>query len=72
MQSWSLGSFIEEYGVSCVTKIWGVSRQTVYMAKPKQRVIKVVMVDGNYEIWETRLLNKAPCDQINLGKRKSK
>jgi len=58
MQSWSLQKFVDEYGVAAAAGIWQKSRQTVEQALNAERDIKVVMIDGNCEIHEFKLLGR--------------
>ena len=58
MQSWSLQKFVDEYGVTAAAAIWQKSRQTVEQALNAERDIKVVCIDGFYEVHEFKLLGR--------------
>ena len=58
MRSWSLENFVEERGVVCAGEVWGVSHQAVSGAIKKGRVIQITYIDGKYEVFETKKLNK--------------
>lgn len=68
MQSWSLKSFIEEYSIGAVTQVWRVSRQAVFNARTSGRDIRIVKVDGHYEVRESKILKKVPCDSVQFIK----
>jgi len=58
MQSWSLRKFVDEYGCIKASTIWGVSHQAVLSAMNSKREIKVILVDGLYEVHESKRLDK--------------
>lgn len=66
MQSWNLDSFIEIYGIHTLVAMWGVSRQTVHACRGGKRDIRIIKVDGFYEIIESKLLKKIPSDEMDL------
>lgn len=58
MQSWSLKKFVEENGVVLAGEVWGVSHQAVSGAIRARRNIKITFINGKYEVFETKKLNK--------------
>ena len=71
MQSWSLGKFVDEYNIATVLSIWRrggvpVSRQAVEGAIKSDRAIRVVLLDGFYEIRESKVLSKTPINKVTL------
>ena len=62
MQSWSLKKFVEDNGVVLTGLIWGISHQAVSVAARSDRAIQVTLIDGEYEIHETKKLNKGEKD----------
>ena len=58
MQSWSLKKFVKDKGVVFTGEVWGVSHQAVSAAVRTGRAIQVTLIDGEYEIHETKQLNK--------------
>jgi hypothetical protein len=58
MQSWSLKKFVDINGVVFTGELWGVSHQAVSGAIKSKRNIKVTLIDGVYEIFETKQLMK--------------
>jgi hypothetical protein len=57
MQSWSLEKFISEYGEAGAAQVWGRTQQAVNMAKSSERDIQIILIDGVYEVRESKLLN---------------
>lgn len=58
MQSWSLEKFVEENGVVLAGVVWGVTHQAVSGAIKSGRNIHITFVEGKYEVFETKQLNK--------------
>jgi len=58
MQSWSLEKFVKERGLVAAGEVWGVSHQAVSGALRSGRVIQITLIDGEYEVFETKKLNK--------------
>jgi len=58
MQSWSLEKFVKEKGVVFAGEVWGVSHQAVSGAIKSGRIIRVTLIDGEYEVFETKQLKK--------------
>ena len=58
MQSWSLKKFVDEFGCIKASKVWGVSHQAVLSAIGNEREIRIVLVDGDYEVHESKRLDK--------------
>ena len=56
MESWSLERFVNLNGLVEAGNVWGVSHQAVSAALKSGRTIKIVQVDGIYEVWETKKL----------------
>jgi hypothetical protein len=68
MQSWSLDKFVREYGAQTAATIGKRSRQAVEQAIETGRDIKIVKVDGFYEMHEFKLLAKTRVDRIHLAR----
>ena len=71
MQSWSLKKFVDQHSVAAVKSIWRrgdvpVSRQAVEQAVDSDREIKVVLIEGFYEIHESKLLSKTPINKVSI------
>ena len=58
MKSWSLENFVDSHGVNAAAAIWQRSRQTVEQALLAEREIKIVLIEGYYEVHEFKMLNK--------------
>ena len=67
MTSWNLKRFIRLNSVVAVASIWGVSHQAVSAAARTNRNIQVVLVDGYYEVRESKRLGRVKESKINLG-----
>ena len=69
MQSWSLERFVEEHGAAAAASVWQrssepVSRQTVEQAIAKNREIRIVLIEGFYEVHEAKLLSRIPATRF--------
>ena len=58
MESWSLKKFADKNGVVFTGEVWGVSHQAVSGAIKSGRNINITLIDGVYEVFETKQLNK--------------
>jgi hypothetical protein len=58
MQSWTLEKFVKLNGLVYTGKLWGVSHQAVSGAIKSNRTINITLIDGEYEIFETKRLKK--------------
>ena len=58
MQSWTLEKFVKLNGLVYTSKLWGVSHQAVGGAVKSGRTINITLIDGEYEIFETKKLKK--------------
>lgn len=59
MTSWNLKDFVKKHGPVLTSKIWGVSHQAVQNAVNANRDIQVTLINGLYEIHESKVLGKA-------------
>ena len=69
MRSWSLDKFVEEHGAAAAASVWQrsdqpVSRQTVEQAIAADRQIKIVLIEGFYEVHEAKLLSRIPATRF--------
>lgn len=62
-------NLIAEYGVYAAATIGKRSRQAIEQALEANRDIKIVYVDGFYEMHEFKLLSRISSRNINLSKR---
>jgi hypothetical protein len=67
MKSWNLKKFIKQYGVVKVADIWGVSHQAVSAAARTDRDIQIVLVEGYYEVRESKCHTRIKESKVNLG-----
>jgi hypothetical protein len=58
MQSWTLENFVKLNGLVYTSKLWGVSHQAVGGAIKSKRNIHITLIDGEYEVFETKRLMK--------------
>jgi len=58
MQSWSLEKFVNEFSEMEAARVWNVSQQAVNMARKGGRDIRIVLIDGFYEIRESKILRR--------------
>jgi len=56
MKSVNLKKFVKQHGCIATSSIWGVSHQAVSAAVRSKRDIQVVLVDGFYEVRESKRL----------------
>lgn len=66
MQSWNLKKFVEQYGHMAAVSVWGVTHQAVYGAISKGRNIQIVLVDGEYQVRESKILNRVKEGDVQL------
>ena len=66
MKSWNLTRFIKLHGVVATASIWGVSHQAVSAAARTKRDIQVVLVDGYYEVRESKRLGRIKESKVKL------
>lgn len=66
MQSWKLKDFVKKYGPVTAGRIWGKSHQAVGSALDSRREIKIVLVNGYFEVHEFKLLGRSKASNINL------
>ena len=64
MKSWSLESFVDSHSAADAAIVWGKSRQTVEQAIAANRQIKIVLIDGYYEVHEAKLLSRIPATRF--------
>ena len=64
MQSWSLGKFVKDEGLDKAVRVWGVSRQAVEYALKVDRAIQITLIDGFYEVHESKTLAITPESQV--------
>ena len=68
MKSWNLKRFTDEYGAVYAGNVWGVSHQAVYAAILKRRDIQIILLDGVYEVRESKVLKKINKWEVELCK----
>jgi hypothetical protein len=56
MESWSLSKFVKKHGLVFTGEVWGVSHQAVSGAIKSKRNINITLIDGVYEVFETKKL----------------
>ena len=66
MKSWNLRSFVSAYGEAAAASVWEVSQQAVNKALKQERNIQVVLLDGYYEVRESKILNKVSSHFVRL------
>lgn len=66
MQSWNLKKFVDQYGHQAASDVWGVTHQAVYGAISKCRDIQIILVDGEYQVRESKILNRVKADEVQL------
>lgn len=68
MQSWSLKKFVEEHSVWEAGVVWGgKTHQAVYDAINGTREISVLLIDGIYEVRESKRLHKMYESEFKLA-----
>jgi hypothetical protein len=66
MKSLNLKKFIKLHGVVATSDIWGVSHQAVSAAAKTNRDIQIVLVEGYYEVRESKRLGRVKESKIKL------
>ena len=66
MRSWNLCSFVDEFGGQSAADVWGVSQQAVSMAVRNERNIQFILLDGFYEVRESKILNRIHESRVTL------
>ena len=66
MKSWNLSKFIKLHRCYVTGLIWGVSHQAVSAAARTNRNIQVVLVDGYYEVRESKRLARVKATKVEL------
>ena len=66
MKSWNLKKFIKLHGCYATGLIWGVSHQAVSSAARTNRNIQIVLVDGYYEVRESKRLARIKETKVKL------
>lgn len=66
MQSWNLDKFVDEFGGQAAADVWNVTHQAVSFAIRTERDIQITLIDGVYEVHESKVLNRVKESEVVL------
>ena len=66
MKSWNLKSFVAAHGELAASSVWGVTQQAVNKAVNSERNIQIVLLDGVYEVRESKILARMSETRVYL------
>jgi len=66
MRSWNLDKFVDEYGGQAAADVWDVTHQAVSHAIRAERDIQIVLIEGVYEVRESKILRSVKESEVSV------